>query len=73
MIMAGDPGPAAPLGADRRKQRGRVDLEMTPGIGSGIASGRGRVYPVGGAEQQPAHLAIRFGCSVGQHRPQRRS
>ena len=73
MIMAGDAGPAAPLGADRREQSRRVDLEMMRGVGGDIASGRGRVYPVDFAEQQPAHLAIGFGGSPSPHPHQRRS
>lgn len=73
MIMADDSRPSIPLGPDRREVRRRINFEVARGVGSDIASGRGRGYLPGVTEHQAAHFAIGFGRGMGQHRHQGRS
>lgn len=59
MIMPYQARPTCSLGADRSKQRGRIDLEGTCRIGSDIGGGGQSFDRRSIAEKKPANLPIR--------------
>ncbi len=58
MIMADDPGASPTRFPMRGEEKGRVQLEMTGGIGGDIGGGPDRLYPAFRAQQEAAYLAF---------------